>query len=152
VAEGLDTPGPKVYLHVVAGGDIDQFRETQQCMCFNLRRAARIMTQHYERYLRPVGLRATQFTLLAALAQADPMPMHRLAAALGLERTTLTRNLSRLESQGWVTVEEKGDRRIHMIAITELGRDVAQAALPAWREAHAAAGAVLAELRAPQPG
>jgi DNA-binding MarR family transcriptional regulator len=131
--------------------DLDQFRETEQCMCFNLRRAARLMTQHYERYLRPVGLRATQFTLLAALALGGPMPMHRLAAALGLERTTLTRNLRRLQSQGWVTVEEKEDRRVHMIGITELGREMARAALPAWREAHSAAGAVLADLRLPQP-
>jgi DNA-binding MarR family transcriptional regulator len=130
--------------------DPDEFRETKQCMCFNLRRAARIMTQHYERYLRPLGLRATQFTLLAALAQAGPMPMHRLATALGLERTTLTRNLRRLESQGWVSVEEKEDRRVHVVGITEAGREAARAALPAWREAHAAAGAVLRELRLPE--
>ena len=120
-------------------------------MCFKLRRAARIMTQHYERYLRPVGLRATQFTLLAALAQAGPMPMHRLATALGLERTTLTRNLRRLESQDWVSVQEKEDRRLHMVGITEAGREVTRAALPAWREAHAAASAVLRELRLPEP-
>ena len=130
--------------------DLDQFRETQQCMCFNLRRAARIMTQHYERYLRPVGLRATQFTLLAALAQAGSMSMLRLATTLGLERTTLTRNLRPLESKGWVRVEEKEDRRVHMVGITEAGREVARAALPAWREAHAAAGAVLAKLRLPE--
>lgn len=120
-------------------------------MCFNLRRAARIMTRHYERYLRPVVLRATQFTLLAVLAQAGPMPVHRLATALGLERTTLTRNLRPLESQGWLTVEERDDRRVHMVEITEAGREVARGALPAWREAHARAGAVLAKLRLPEP-
>ena len=130
----------------------DDFRETEQCLCYKLRRAARIMTQHYERYLRPAGLRATQFTLLAMLAHAGPRPMHRLATALGLERTTLTRNLRRLESQGWVTVEEKEDRRVHLVAITEAGREVLRVTLPAWREAHSAAGAVLSGLRLPETG
>ena len=126
--------------------DPDEFRETAACICFNLRRAARRMTQHYERYLRPLGLRATQFTVLAMLAQSGPLPIHRLATNLGLERTTLTRNLRPLAARGWVRVEERDDRRVHLVGITEAGRAAARAALPAWREAHAAAGAVLEEL------
>ena len=138
-----------MYVHIVAEHP-DEFRETQQCLCFGLRRAARIMTQHYERYLRPLGLRATQFTVLATLAQTGPLPMHRLASHLGMERTTLTRNLRPLAAQGWLKLEESEDRRVHLVGITEAGREVARRALPAWRQAHASAGAVLAKLRLPE--
>ncbi|HXH83164.1 MAG TPA: MarR family transcriptional regulator, partial [Candidatus Tectomicrobia bacterium] len=60
------------------------FQECDACACFAVRRAARAITQHYDRRLRPTGLRATQFTLLVVLARADGMPLHRLADRLGL--------------------------------------------------------------------
>lgn len=119
--------------------DVDEFGECGGCICFRLRRAARMITQHYDHHLRPAGLRATQFTLLATLAQTGPMPMHRLASHLGLERTTLTRNLRPLEARRWVTVGQDEDRRVRSIRITAKGRAVARSALPAWRKAQSSA-------------
>jgi DNA-binding MarR family transcriptional regulator len=52
--------------------------------------------------LRPHGLRATQFSILTALALRGPMPMGELAERLGLERTTLTRSAALLETRGWI--------------------------------------------------
>src|SRR5919199_1509329 len=101
-----------VYMHVMPN---EELRECGNCYCFGLRRAARIVTQHYDRHLRPAGLRATQFTILATLAQTGPMPLSRLARRLGLERTTLTRNLRPLEAKGWLTVNVEEDRRVHMV-------------------------------------
>ena len=65
------------------------------CSCFNLRRAARRVTQVYDHALAPSGLKATQFTLLVVLEGADAgegIAMTRLAEKLGMDRTTLTRN------------------------------------------------------------
>ena len=128
-----------------------EFRECHDCLCFALRRAARAVTQHYDRLLRPSGLRTTQFSLLALLAQAGPMPMTRLATRLGLERTTLTRNLGPLAAKGWVAVEEDEDRRVRNVRITPPGKAKAKAALPLWRKAQAGAAASvkLGELLAP---
>ncbi len=67
-----------------------------QCHCLAARRRARAITRHYEAKLRRHGLRATQFSILAALALAGPMPTGRLAELLGLERTTLTRSAALL--------------------------------------------------------
>lgn len=103
-----------------------------------MRRGARAVTQLYDRYLRPSGLKATQFTLLAVLGQAGSMPLTRAASYLGMERTTLTRNLRPLLAKGYVGVEAGQDRRVRMVRITEAGEDVARRALPLWRQAQKA--------------
>jgi DNA-binding MarR family transcriptional regulator len=116
-----------------------EFGECRDCVCFALRHAARRMTQHYRRMLRPSGLMGTQFSLLVSLAEAGPLPMTRLAARLGLERTSLTRNLKPLAAKGWVSVDEDDDRRVRRVRITPSGRAKARAALPLWRKAQATA-------------
>jgi len=114
---------------------MSEFAECLECSCFAARRAARTVTQHYERHLKPSGLRVTQFTLLALLELAGPQPLSRFADQMGVERTTLTRNLRALVERGWVTESAAGDRRVRMLAITKRGTAAARAALPRWREA-----------------
>ena len=112
-----------------------EFAECLACSCFAARRAARTITQHYEEHLKLSGLRATQFTLLALLAAAGPQSLSRFADLLGLERTTLTRNLRLLLDRGWVTESATGDQRVRLLSITKRGGVVARAALPHWRQA-----------------
>jgi DNA-binding MarR family transcriptional regulator len=111
------------------------FRECQDCVCFAVRRAARTITQHYDRQLRATGLRVTQFSLLAVLSHGEPRPVNRVAARLGMDRTTLTRNLRPLVERGYVTVEGGDDARVRLVQITPRGRAAAAAALPHWRRA-----------------
>jgi DNA-binding MarR family transcriptional regulator len=126
--------------------DSAEFYDCRRCVCSGLRRAARLITQHFDRLLRPTGLRPTQFTLLATLLQTGPLPMNRLARHLGMDRTTLTRNLAPLAAKGWLVVEEDEDRRVRSVSITANGTATARSALPLWRKAQASAGARLAEL------
>jgi DNA-binding MarR family transcriptional regulator len=105
------------------------------CACFNVRKAARALTALYDRALAPTGLRATQSTLLVALARAGNIPLTRLAGILGMDRTTLTRNLEPLERDGLVAVRPGADRRVKLAGITEKGRKALAAAMPLWREA-----------------
>ena len=128
-----------------------EFRECRDCVCAAVRRAARSITQHYDRHLRPAGLRVSQFSVLAMLAQTGPLPMSQLAKRLGLERTTLTRNLRPLQAKRWIAVSEETDRRVHSVEITPKGRAAARAALPAWRKAQATAPEKLGELRLAAP-
>jgi DNA-binding MarR family transcriptional regulator len=121
-----------------------EFDECRSCACFAVRKAARAVTQHYDRALRPHGLRATQFNVLALLAQTGPMPMAKLADLLGLDRTSLTRNLRPLVRRRCASVtEDDDDRRLRMAAITPGGISVIRKALPAWRAAQASAGSIL---------
>ena len=111
------------------------FRECLACSCFAARRAARVITQHYEQLMRPSGLRATQFTTLVVLSIGGPQPLTRLADHLGVERTTLTRNLRPLLARGWVKESTADDQRVRVLAITKSGTSAAKGALPNWREA-----------------
>ena len=144
---------------------IDDLRECASCSCFAVRRAARVITQLYDRQMRSTGLRATQFTVLVVLGLEGPLPLSVAADRLGTERTTLTRNLRALIARGLVTAEPGKDRRVQMLAVTAKGIAAARAALPQWRKAQrsiaghftaptlgALEGAVLAASRARSSG
>ncbi len=105
------------------------------CHCLAARRAARAITRLYEKKLRPHGLRATQFSVLAALALKGPTPIKELAEILGLERTTLTRIGALLERNGWLTTAESEDARQRPFRLTAAGRRKLEGAFPAWKEA-----------------
>jgi DNA-binding MarR family transcriptional regulator len=105
------------------------------CHCLAARRRARAVTRHFEAKLRPHGLRATQFSILAALALAGPTPMGELARFLGLERTTLTRGALLLERDGWVRNDRSPDGRERPLRLTASGRRKLESAYPAWKAA-----------------
>jgi DNA-binding MarR family transcriptional regulator len=130
--------------------DNNEFRDCAGCVCSNIRRAARAVTRHYQRHMRGTGLRGTQFSILVALINAGPSPIGRLANRLGVERTTLTRNLAPLEKKHWVKISGEADGRVRFVAITAKGRSMAETALPAWRAAQASVGPKLKELRLAQ--
>ncbi|HJZ46632.1 MAG TPA: MarR family transcriptional regulator, partial [Roseiflexaceae bacterium] len=93
------------------------------CACFNLRKTARAITQFYNAILQPKGLLATQFTLLAILARDNPTPISAFAEALGMDRTTLARNLKPLQRDGLVQVApDETDHRIQLVTLTAEGR------------------------------
>lgn len=110
------------------------------CSCFNLRRAARRVTQVYDRALAPSGLKATQFALLAVLNREDAtegVAITRLAEKLGMDRTTLTRNLAVVEREGLVTVRTGDDPRSRLVVLTKPGRSALDRAAPHWARAQA---------------
>jgi len=115
---------------------VEQARETgRSCTCFHLRRATRLVTQLYDRALRPVDLRATQFTLLNVLRMHGPVTIQSLAAALVVDRTTLTRNLRPLERDGWVESTPGRDRRVREVLLTPEGHGLLARARPLWQKA-----------------
>jgi DNA-binding MarR family transcriptional regulator len=107
------------------------------CVCFHLRRSARAITQFYDRVLAPSGLRTTQFSLLTVVRRTGGLPFTRLAEVLGMDRTTLTRNLRPLEREGLVTVAPGADRRVRLVKLTALGLRKLERAEPLWATAHA---------------
>ena len=100
-----------------------------------MRRAARAVTRLYDRELREVALRSTQFTLLQALHIGGAMTQGDLGSLLSLDSTTLTRSLQPLLDAGWVKSERGEDRRERYLLLTASGERKYQDALPAWRRA-----------------
>lgn len=109
----------------------------RNCACYNLRRAARATTRLYDDFLRPSGLRSTQYSVLVAATLQGPVTVSKLADLTVTERTTLTRNLTVLEKKGLILIESGRDRRERQVAITEKGRQALAAATPLWEAAQA---------------
>ncbi|MES2152250.1 MAG: MarR family winged helix-turn-helix transcriptional regulator [Pseudomonadota bacterium] len=104
------------------------------CTCFKLRKLARGMGRLYDQHMATVGLKTTQYSVLANVARAA-LPVAALAELLGIERTTLTRNLKLLIEADWVRLEAGADSRQRIVTITPAGRAKVAAAYPAWHAA-----------------
>jgi DNA-binding MarR family transcriptional regulator len=108
----------------------------QDCNCLAVRQAARHITQFYDQWLAPSGLRTTQFSILAKLRQMGPMTMNALAAEMVMDRTTLGRNILPLERDRLVAVAHgRHDRRSKELRITEAGERSFEAGFKGWRKA-----------------
>lgn len=108
--------------------------ECSECTCFNMRKAARVVTQLFDDSMRPTGLRATQFALLVHAHAMGPAALSKLAEAMVTDRTTLARNLELLEKNGLVMVEDGDDRRTRIVSITDDGRKKLARAFPYWKK------------------
>jgi DNA-binding MarR family transcriptional regulator len=104
------------------------------CMCASFRRATRVLTQYYDTALRPLGLRATQFTLLQALSLAGKVSQGALGEILAIDSTTLTRTLAIMGRRGWITSRPGKDRRQRWISLSEAGRAEFKRARPPWEK------------------
>jgi len=111
--------------------------DPRNCVCFNLRKAARAVTQVYDEILRPTGLRATQHSLLRVLQVAGTVSVTKLAEVAVMDRTTLARNLDLLEREGLVRVQSGADARVREVALTDVAHKRLAAALPYWEKAQA---------------
>ena len=118
-----------------AGKTGDAADATLACSCALARRAARQMTQAYDRALKPAGMRLTQYAVLSAVRGEGGRTISDIADMLAMDRTTLTRNLRPLEKAGWVRVGDGADRRCRAVFITEEGRAAFARAMPFWEEA-----------------
>lgn len=108
------------------------------CACHKVRTAARAVTRAYDEVLRPVGLRATQLSVLVATAADDAVSITALAKVMGMDRSTLTRNLRPLEAEGLMTLGREGWRRSRTLEITKKGRARLRDAIPLWEQAQRA--------------
>jgi DNA-binding MarR family transcriptional regulator len=115
------------------------------CLCRKARVAARTLTRFYDRHFGESGIEPTQFNILVAIRLTEPVSMIRLADILGLERTTLTRNLALLQRDGLVTTARGKDARQRLHSLTATGRQVLKKALPRWKRAQQAAISVLGQ-------
>jgi DNA-binding MarR family transcriptional regulator len=106
-------------------------------VCFNLRQAARAVTQVYDEVLRPTGLRATQHSLLRVIEAVETVSVSNLADMAVMDRTTLARNLELLKQEGLVRIQPGEDARVREVTLTDGARKRLAAALPYWAKAQA---------------
>ncbi len=108
------------------------------CAGWNSRVAARRITQFLDREMEGQGLSVTQLGLMAQIADASDDTLGALARRTGLEQSTLSRNLRRLEEEGLIEIAiVEADLRRRAVWLTETGARRLEAAIPIWRRAHA---------------
>lgn len=105
------------------------------CTCFRLRKLTRLVTQRYDRELAAAGLNLNQYSILKRAARV-PQAVGALAREIGMDRTTLSRDLKPLDAAGWIElVASEDDARQRLIHLTPAGKRVLAKAHPLWRKA-----------------
>lgn len=108
---------------------------TQICVCANLRKKTRVVTQLYDKLLQPTGLKVTQYSMLANIDQQRSVSISRLGEILLLDQTTITRNINLLKQNGYVDLtRDPQDARAKVITLTDKGIEKLNEAAPIWQE------------------
>jgi DNA-binding MarR family transcriptional regulator len=117
----------------------DHEEKPLDCNCAAIRQAARYVTRHYDQHLARAGLRATQFSILQRLKRLGPLKISVLASAMGMDRTTLGRNILPLERDGLIEIgQATSDLRTKQVSLTRAGAERLRAGLKHWRDAQQA--------------
>lgn len=112
-----------------------KYRQLLSCKCFKMRKASRVVTQFYDKKLKPVGIRITQFTILSLIATSKNKTLISLAEELLMDRTTLTRGLNILLKEKLIEQIKAKDSRKKIMKLTDKGHKKLERAIPLWLEA-----------------
>src|SRR6059036_1430326 len=141
----VDNSSPVVHIHTMSK-ELDM-SAMENCVCFNLRWVTRAVTQFYDAEMRRHGIRPTQGSILSSLQAKESWNMAELSDWLGMDRTTLVRNLRPLQRDGLVQISGGGRGNRVEMAITAKGRKQIEKLAPAWKSAQRAAVKTLGEKR-----
>ncbi|POF31585.1 MarR family winged helix-turn-helix transcriptional regulator [Roseibium marinum] len=122
--------------------DIDFVHMGRSCLGHAARRTANLLTRHFNRHMAPLGLELTQCQLLAAIADGSAGSASGIARFLGIDRSTLARNLKPLEAAGLIARREAGGRRV-LPVLTPAGERKVLEIHRTWQQAHAELGDLL---------
>lgn len=117
------------------------------CTNFKTRHLGRLLSRHYDAELAKVGLKTTQYSLLAHVLKLGDIAPGELARQMGLDASTLTRNLRPMLAAGWVVQKAGGDARSRCIRLTQAGRDIQAEAQRHWSVAQQQVNATLGNER-----
>lgn len=107
------------------------------CNLFFLRRAARAVSRQYAAAMKDSRLQATQFSVLYILSVSGALSITELANKMGMDRTSMSRNLIPLQTQNFISLDDEGAGRTREVTITAEGHSVLRKAMPMWRKAQA---------------
>ena len=118
-------------------------RRKSSCICINLRRAAQALTAYYNGILEPRGISITQFSILRNILRLGSCGVSELAGHLGLERSTLTRNLNVLLAVGYLEDTANSSARKRNLQVTPAGEQAVEESFPLWEKAQEAVNAAI---------
>ena len=117
------------------------------CTYFKLRQLLRAVGRHYDAELSHAGLKGTQYSLLSSVVAMAPVQPAELARHMGMDASTLTRNLRVLIDEGWIVQGPGKDARSRLVDMTAAGRAKHKEAQRYWKRAQLALNAHLGDDR-----
>lgn len=130
-------------MNAANAADAGPINAPQGCTHFKLRQLVRRVARIYDAELAQAGLKGTQYSLLSMLARLGPVMPAELARRLGLDASTLTRNLRPVVASGWATLRPGADERSRLVEITPSGRDKQAEAKRYWKRAQSRINTIL---------
>ena len=106
----------------------------RDCQCFNLRRATLAVTAFYDQHLKGANVTSQQFAVMRHIKLQGPLSVTELSERMGLDRTTLSRNLTLLERRGLLTTEPSRGRQ-RLMTLTSNGEETFAFAMTRWEHA-----------------
>ena len=113
------------------------------CLATRVRQLSRIVTRVYDDAMRPLGITASQYTLLAQLASRDGITAVEIGYGLDIEKSTLSRNLKRLLALGHIVMDPPAGRRGRGLHLTAKGSTMLKDAYPIWQQSQSRTTAVM---------
>src|SRR5215510_13455298 len=107
----------------------------RDCIAMRLRLLNRVVTKLYDDALRPLRLKTSQVNILVAawkLRLANPL---QVCEILQMDPSTLSRNVERMRSKGWLEVVPSKDGREQPFRLTGKGQQLLEKAVPRWQAA-----------------
>lgn len=109
--------------------------QPQGCTNFKLRQLLRSVTRLYDAQIGQAGLKGSQFSLLSFVLDLGPIAPTELASRMGMDASTLSRNLRPLIDKGWVLQGPGADARGRLVSITPTGIAKQAEARLCWKRA-----------------
>lgn len=122
---------------------IDTISKT--CIAVRLRLLNRVVTNYYDEALRPLNLKVSQLNILIVTARLGLVRPAQVCEILQLDTSTLSRNVDRMQANGWLEVVPNEDARTQPFRLTALGKRLIEKAVPAWEEAQRQAKELLGD-------
>jgi len=110
-------------------------KQASACHCMNLRRSSLAISQVYDEFLAPSGLKISQYLLIKHVKRLGPVSVSNLALEIGKDRTTVVRNLKPLEERELIVDTAKQHTRDRQLEVTDRGIEILEQAEPLWLEA-----------------
>ena len=115
----------------------------RECIAVRTRVLSRAISQLYDEALRPLGIKVSQLNVLIVVAKLEPASPGEVAGRLNMEKSTLSRNVERMRTRGWIEVSEAPAGRGQVLVVGQAGRRLIEDAWPHWRQAQQRAEALL---------
>ena len=116
-----------------------------ECIAVRIRLLNRTVTKIFDEALRPLGVKVSQLNVLMVVAKRGPIAPGEVARKLNMEKSTLSRNVDRMKTRGWLRVSQGDSGRKQILELGAAGRKLIEKSLPYWKKAQAQTEALLGQ-------